>query len=194
MAKRKSSEKRKEEIFEATLKIIHEEGKENLTIRRIAKQVNISEAAIYRHFNNKKDIITQLTKNIFTQKPWDIEENFNNPSQSLKTLINSIFSDLEENPHLTSFLFHEELFAEYPELLKMFHRYRQRKIKKIMQFIQKAQNKGKISSNVDPETFAEILIGSIQISILQWQSKKHPYSLKNKSEKLSSELSKILEP
>jgi len=194
MSKRKTTEERKEEIFEATLEIIYEEGKENLTIRNIAERVGLSEAAIYRHFENKKDILIQLTERVFQK---DQQENKEKDSQELPELLESTiksnFSNLEKNPHLAAFLFHEDLFAEHPELREKFQEYREEKMQEIIEMVKEAQEKGEVSEAVDPQTFSEIFIGSIYMTILEWRKKEFSYSLKDKAENLAKELSKILE-
>lgn len=194
MAERKPTDERKEEVFEAALEIIYKKGKEDLTIRRIAEEVDISEAAIYRHFENKKDIIIQLAEKIFTQNRLGIEgKDFRKPRQLLESLIKSIFSSLEENPYSTAFLFHEELFREYPEIQKMFQKHREKKIQRIEKLVKNAQEAGKIVDDVDPEIFARIFTGSIRMSVLEWRNKDFSYSLEEEAENLTTELSKILE-
>ncbi len=51
---------RRVQIMEAAGKLIVRRGSEHLTVRSIAGEVNISEAAIYRHFRSKKDILALL--------------------------------------------------------------------------------------------------------------------------------------
>ncbi len=194
MSKRKTSEKRKEEVFEATLEIIYEEGKKNLTIRRIAEKIGISESAIYRHFKNKKDILRQLVEKVLEQGKEDFkEERFEGLKEHLEFAIKSNFSMLEENPHLAAFLFHEDLFAEHPELMEKFQEYREEKMERIKDLVKKAQERGEVSEEVDPKTFSEIFIGSIYISIIEWRRKEFSYSLEEKAEEIINELSKILE-
>jgi len=50
---RESTEVRKQQIIEASLKIISEKGLGSLTTAEIAKEIGISEATIFRHFNSK---------------------------------------------------------------------------------------------------------------------------------------------
>ncbi len=59
-----NSELRREQIVEATEKIILEGGGENLTVRQIAGEVGLSGGAIYRHFESKSDIFSFLLDDI----------------------------------------------------------------------------------------------------------------------------------
>jgi AcrR family transcriptional regulator len=58
--KRKKTEFRQQQILEAAAKLIFKYGCEQLTVKRIAAAVGISEAAIYRHFTSKKSILSFL--------------------------------------------------------------------------------------------------------------------------------------
>ena len=56
----KSTAIRRKEITRAARRLIIKRGAEHVTIRGIAEEVGISEAAIYRHFRSKKDILRLL--------------------------------------------------------------------------------------------------------------------------------------
>ncbi|RMH03681.1 MAG: TetR/AcrR family transcriptional regulator [Aquificota bacterium] len=50
----------KERILEASLKLFSEKGIRETTIKDIAKEVGITEGAIYRHFTTKEGIVKEL--------------------------------------------------------------------------------------------------------------------------------------
>ena len=58
--KRKKTEFRQQQIIEIAAKLIFKYGSEHLTVKRIANEIGISEAAIYRHFKSKKSILSFL--------------------------------------------------------------------------------------------------------------------------------------
>jgi len=57
---RKSKAVRQQEIIDAARKTIIKYGSEKLTVKTIAKEVKITEAAIYRHFKSKREILAFL--------------------------------------------------------------------------------------------------------------------------------------
>lgn len=61
---RKKTEVRQKQIIEAAQRLIFKHGSEHLTVKRIASEVGISEAAIYRHFKSKKSILVFLVDHI----------------------------------------------------------------------------------------------------------------------------------
>ena len=62
--KRKKTELRQQQIIAAAAKLIFKHGSEHLTVKKIAAEVGISEAAIYRHFKSKKSILSFLLSHI----------------------------------------------------------------------------------------------------------------------------------
>jgi AcrR family transcriptional regulator len=55
---------RKQQIIEATRRLITDKGMEAVTIDAIAKTVGFSEAAIYRHFSSKQQILLKLISDL----------------------------------------------------------------------------------------------------------------------------------
>ena len=58
--KRENTEVRQQQIIDAAGRLIFKHGSEHLTVKRIAAEVGIPEAAIYRHFTSKKSILSFL--------------------------------------------------------------------------------------------------------------------------------------
>jgi AcrR family transcriptional regulator len=61
---RLKSEIRKEQIKEAVLELIHQEGLRNFTTKRLAGRIGISEAAIFRHFSSKGEILLDILEDV----------------------------------------------------------------------------------------------------------------------------------
>ena len=62
--KYENTELRQRQIVDAARKVIIKYGSENLTVKKIAKEVGISETDVYRHFKSKKDILFLLVEYI----------------------------------------------------------------------------------------------------------------------------------
>ncbi|MCM2286353.1 MAG: TetR/AcrR family transcriptional regulator [Desulfobacula sp.] len=74
----KSTDVRKKEIVSAVRKLIIKHGSEHVSIRNIAKEVNLSEAAIYRHFKGKGEVLEFLARDIIKGLIKDIDAVDNN--------------------------------------------------------------------------------------------------------------------
>lgn len=64
----------RQELIDAGVKIVAQEGIRALSLRRLAAECNVSHAAPYKHFKNKDDILAALTQpvqQLFAQKLLD---------------------------------------------------------------------------------------------------------------------------
>jgi len=61
---RKSTTVRKKQIMDAARKLIVRSGSEHVTVRNMAREVGITEAAIYRHFKSKSEILSFLADSV----------------------------------------------------------------------------------------------------------------------------------
>jgi len=162
-------------------------------MRKIANIVGISEAAIYKHYKSKKEIITSLIDKLFEENIFYEKINeHDDPFTALKSIMEEQFSYLEKNPKITTILFQEEIFREYPEIKNKFIKVRDKREKILINFLCKAQREGKVSSEVDAQSFALLYMGSIRISVLRWKNKNFSYSLQDKVEPISKTLLKML--
>ena len=60
MAEKKRTEIRREEIILAALTLVANQGIKSMTVERISSIVGIVPSAIYRHFNNKSEILESV--------------------------------------------------------------------------------------------------------------------------------------
>src|SRR5690554_5618502 len=148
-----NSKERKEEILEKSLEIIYNEGFGNLTMRNIAEKIGISEAAIYRHFKNKEEVVSRLADIVFNENRfWNIETGDKDPFTLLEEIMFEQLEILKENPYLTAILFQDGIFGEYPEIKERFSKRREMNEKKIKEIIKKGKQEGLIVPEIDPDT------------------------------------------
>ena len=56
----KKLSKRQNQIIKESTKIIHTKGIQGLTIKNISAAIEVTEAAIYRHFKSKEEILSTI--------------------------------------------------------------------------------------------------------------------------------------
>lgn len=61
---RQNTTVRKRQIMDAARKLIMRSGSEHVTVRNMAKEVGISQAAIYRHFKGKAEVLSFLADSV----------------------------------------------------------------------------------------------------------------------------------
>src|SRR6056297_2215643 len=103
---------RQQEIIETALGLINEKGIQGLTIKNLSKKLGITEPAIYRHFENKIQILVALL-DLLKKNTSEIFEAELNSEESAITKIERLFEkhfkSFSEMPSLASVVFSEEL-------------------------------------------------------------------------------------
>ncbi len=97
--KYESTKIRQGQIIDAARKVIVKYGSEHLTVKRIAKEVGISETAIYRHFKSKRAILSLLADHIEESLVEDITRVTTEGHTSLevlKSVLGSQLSSIEQ--------------------------------------------------------------------------------------------------
>src|SRR4030042_1049708 len=72
--RRRSTEVRRTQIADAARTVAVKYGSEHITVRRIAKEIGVSEGALYRHFKSKRDILSLMVERIEEDLVGDIEK------------------------------------------------------------------------------------------------------------------------
>src|SRR5665647_2809553 len=167
---RKNTQTRREEALIVAMTIIHKEGIHNLTLRRVAEGLGISEAALFGHFKDKEDLIDLLASKVFDQymvREPEVEENV---EAGLLAMMAAQFSPFQGAPEGTSVLFQEEIFREYPAVKERFDKRRHQRADRIARMVRNAQAKRQVARDVDPEVFALIYMGAMRNAVMEWRS------------------------
>ncbi|BBB32608.1 TetR family transcriptional regulator [Thermotomaculum hydrothermale] len=162
--------KRQQEIVEKAIEIIANEGLHKLTTKNLAEKMGFSEPALYRHFNDKKEILVtlihfieknmlRLTDQINSKKP--AEELFNDLTclitaylKKVKGVTILIMSESSlENDEITR----EAMFSFYKKMLE-----------KIANLLLLKKQSGEIRKDVNEWVAAQVYLGIIQSMVLKY--------------------------
>ncbi len=156
--------KRKETILTAAMQLIVENGLSELTMSNVARRMEFSEPAMYRHFRNKQDLIICLIKRISSR----FEEVFNTfdqneaPEVFFPKYFEAQLRYLEQVRGVTILFLSESVYnreaATRNELQTMFRNQTGR----VAAYIELAQARGQIRQEVDPAAAALVYMGTIQ--------------------------------
>lgn len=94
ITQRENTQVRQKQIVSAARRLIVKYGSEHVTVRRMAKEIGVSEGAIYRHFKSKSDVLSFLIDDIEETLIGDIEKNFSKELNSLEILENIIIDHI----------------------------------------------------------------------------------------------------
>ena len=162
---------RQKEIIAAALGIISEHGLEALTIKNIASRVGFSDAAVYRHFQNKFAILSAMVDSFADGSIQELNRISAGDGSGLKK-IKEFFLDrcrtFASDRALATVMFAEDLFKSDPALAAKIHGIMHDHRQLLLKFIRQGQRQGLIK-HLPPEHFFTIIMGSLRLLVRQWQ-------------------------
>ncbi|MCX7821341.1 MAG: TetR/AcrR family transcriptional regulator [Brevinematales bacterium] len=186
--------KRQKEIIEFAIKIIVEEGLDNFTTKNLALKLGISEAALYRHFDGKNEIISSILEYFedIARDTLRLANKFNKSIEKLRFIFKTRAENFVRNPGFVILILSEEIFPPDPMLTE--------KIKNIMlmnkdnieKIIQDGQKNGEIRNDIDKETLFYMVVGSFRFMITRWRLMNFSFDLIQIFNKLWEGLEKLL--
>lgn len=184
VTKRKTTEVRQQQIIAAAAKLIFKYGSEHLTVKRIATEVGISEAAIYRHFKSKKSIISFLLIHIEEVLISDIsQECINAEHVTLDTLgeiIGKQLSAIELRKGISFQVIAEIISLGDRKLNKQASLAIGRYIHRLQELVSNGVRDGVIRKDIDPVASATLLFTLIQGLVNIWALSDSNFNLTEK--------------
>ena len=177
---------RQNQIIDIARQLVSSGGIHNLTIRKLSHHAGITEAAFYRHFTSREDVIICLINEITEKLSKTINSVLDVNLKSLDCLEKIL------NLHCTSIELRQGLsfvvilqaseFETYEiktcgnNLVKMY-------LKSIEDIICLGIKNGEIDRNVDPDSAAMMFFGIVQSTVTRWifDPEHHPLSEKSRS-------------
>lgn len=171
---------RQEEIIKKAILIIDEKGIQGLTIKNIAKAINTSEPAIYRHFDSKLDILCTILDSFnenIRQNAYIISQNAANPFDKMQLFYENILNRFVKNPSLISVIFSEEIFQNDTQLAKKVMDIQQLNEDIVRELLKKLKETKQIPETTDIDTFCLLFFGSLRHLVRQWKFGGYKFDL-----------------
>jgi len=171
---------RQMDIIEAAIKIIAQGGYEKLTTKNLAAQLQFTEAALYRHFPSKHELVKMVLchfENISCEVLVRIRNEQLNPLDSIRRFVLNRYELFSENPDLAKVMFSEEFFkndlsfAEQYKSIMHIHR------EEVIGYIKAAQKTGNINQAYTPNHIFQIILGSMRLLISQWNMSNNAFDI-----------------
>lgn len=185
--KRRSTEVRQKQIIDAARLMIVKYGSEHVTVRRIAKVVGISEAAIYRHFKSKRDILLLLADHIEENLIGDIDVTLAAEGSSLSgisTVMRDHISSIEQRQGISHQVIAEIISLGDKKLNQRFFEIVLSYIEHLSALINAGIISGELRTDMDPHVAATQLYGMIQGLVGMWALSNYSFNLVERYEPL----------
>jgi AcrR family transcriptional regulator len=186
---------RQQEIIETALGLINEKGIQGLTIKNLSKRLGITEPAIYRHFENKIQILVALfdllkrnTSGIF-----ESELNSDEPAvRKIERLFEKHFKSFAEMPSLASVVFSEEIFRNEEKLISKISEVIEHNNQTLHAILTEGQQNNEIRSDIEAGHLVIFIMGALRLFIKKWQFSGFAFNLEKEGTKLIESVKRLI--
>ncbi len=186
---------RQQQIIHESIKLIHTKGIQGLTIKNLSKAIDLTEAAIYRHFKSKDEILAAILDDFtasLKQYCQSVLISEISAREKLKQILNRLTQVFCENPEIVSVIFSDEIFKNkeilYNKIIQIISLNNQFFVK----IVEEGQASNEIRQDITSGEIAVIIMGSFRMIVKNWQLKKQSYSLKTRSDEFLESLFKLI--
>jgi len=195
--KRKSTIIRKQQIIDAARKLIIRKGSEHLTVRAMALEVGITEAAIYRHFKNKKDVLSFLMTNILDDMLQELIKGAEENSDALDVVgavLQNHLSKIEQRRGISFQIIAEIISLGDKKLNRLVYTKLTEYYNQLRTLFERGAKTRSIRSDIDLDAAAMILFGMIQGVVNMWALSNYDFDLMARYESLWAVYKKTIVP
>ena len=189
------SEVRRHQIVQTARRIVATQGMGSLTMQELAKEVGVSEGAIYRHFRSKDEILLVLIQDIERTLFGAISESARPKSSALdqlKHLMQRHFSSLERRSGASFMVISEALRFADPQVKQATRQMVEAYLEMIAAILKSAVESGEIDEGVNTRAAAVMFFGMIEASVTLWSFSNRAHPLAQHSASLWSMFKKGL--
>ena len=185
---------RQNQIIQESIQLIADKGIQGLTIKNISKAIGISEPAIYRHFENKNDIILAIisTMKESTNKELSQIDDNNATIEKIKKMIQGHTNRFINNPSLTAIIFSEEIFNNNSILAKPIRMMMRMNQNKMISMIENGQDVGDVRVDINAEQISLMIIGSFRFLVSKWHIMNFDFDLKKEVNEMLNAIEIVL--
>jgi AcrR family transcriptional regulator len=171
VTKHRSTKVRQKQIVEAARKVIIKYGSEHVTVKKIAKEVGISETAVYRHFKSKKQILSLLVEHIEDSLVGDVNKETSeekNPLEILENVLKNHLSAVEQRRGISFQVIAEIISLGDKKLNAKIYNVIDRYQEEIKRLLTEGVRLGKVREDLDLDAAATALFGMVQGLVNIW--------------------------
>lgn len=172
---------RQQKIIKSARAVIFHKGIERLTVREIAKELKMTNGALYRHFKSKDEIISLLIDDIEETLLSAIQEAANknvNPMQKLESIFLSHLSYSEQMKGTSFTVINQVSGLKDKHLKKKMLEVLNKYLKTIKEIVIQGMESGIFRKDINPTSASIVFLGTIQSIVTLWCLSGYKHSLK----------------
>jgi AcrR family transcriptional regulator len=192
-----TSSPRQKEIISVSLDIIYNEGIQMLTMKYIGAKLGISDAALYKHFESKDDILAALVDE-FSRISLDVLHDIENRPISSCAKVKAFFLDRCElfatNKAMAAVMFSEDFFSHNPRLEEKLSSVAEEHKSILDSFFEQGQYSSEIRTDIPKTHLFTLIIGTLRFLVMQWRGSNYTFDLHKRGADIWASIEKMISP
>jgi AcrR family transcriptional regulator len=161
---------RRAATIEAVVDLAASQNPSEITTAAIAKHMNLTQGAVFRHFLNKDAILQAVMEWVAERLLGRIDraiEGIDSPLAAMEAMFMSHIEFVTKHPGVPRMMFGELQRTELTAAKRMAQTLIQRYSERLMRLIERGKTNGELSGELDNHAAATLFIGTIQGLIMQ---------------------------
>jgi len=162
---------RQQQIAKAALDMASTQGLKGLSMAGIARRVGLVPSAIYRHFNNKDEVLDAVLDLIRERLLCNVEAvrtETREPMEQLRRLLIRHARLIVENRGIPRIVFFEDVYTGHPERKASAYKMIRDYLDEVAEIVRKGQQQRRIRRDIDPGTASMMFLGIVQPAAVLW--------------------------
>lgn len=179
--------KRQIEIIEAAGNILIHAGVCGLTIKNLAKEMQFSESAIYRHFTSKEAIIQAMLEYMAQRMDESDQKalaSTTEPEQQFVRMFRQQCAFFQENRWCAVAAFSDGLMEESAGIHAYILQIMEMKKRNLIPLLDAGQKQGVFNPQISAEDLAHVIVGSVRLMMFKWRAANFEFDLKKRNDTL----------
>jgi len=181
-----NTEIRQEQIARAALSLVSSQGLKKLNVASVARRVGIVPSAIYRHFQNKDEIldsVLNLIHDLLHTNVSKARKEAGDPLEQLHRLLNLHVRLIRENEGIPRIIFSQDVYSSHPERKAKVCQTIMQYLHEVGEIVRQGQAGGQIKRDLDPETISMMFLGLIQPAAIVWHLSEGSFDVTKHAER-----------
>jgi len=175
--------RRQQDIVSVSIELISRKGIQELTIRNLARELGITEPAIYRHFAGKTEILAAMLEYLHSDVVAMFEHVGTEGSalSRLESYYRMLLERLASSPAAAAVVFSDEAFMNEERLTSVVRTLMERGINNTRELLQQAFDNKEIRRDqyLNADDLAVLLLGGIRLLVRRWHMDKQSGDLRS---------------
>lgn len=166
-----NTEIRQQQITRAALDMASTQGLKGLSMAGIARRVGLVPSALYRHFNNKDEVVDgvlDLIRDRLLSNVEAVRNETREPMGQLRRLLIRHAQLIVENKGIPRIVFFEDIYTGHPERKARAYKMITDYLDEVAEIVRKGQQERRIRHDIDPGTASMMFLGIVQPAAVLW--------------------------